>query len=546
MPLRPYQETAVTKAINYFRMERPAPSLIVCPTGWGKSWLTAYVARSIPEEDYLLVVQPTKELLEQNYSKYAELCGAICDAGIYSASFNKRDIRKITYATIGSIKNDGARFREMGFTKMLIDEAHLYPRKEESMIGQFLADSGISHVLGITATPLKLETISSQKMVEKKLQDGTPVLDRYGNPIKVKVYDGYSKLIILTNPSNDGMFFQDIIHVGQIPEMISLGFWSPLNYEYVPYDPKLLQLNSSGSEYTDKSQMGAYEANGIHDTIKAALDYHAERRHVLVFVPSVEEAQLLASEYPESEYVCGETPKKERKRIIEEFKQGKIRVLFNVFVLSVGFDYTGIDCIILASSTASIARYYQTVGRGVRINPDKKDCLVIDMCANLERFGRVEDIRFEWDGIWRMYGEGDRLLSGIPIDCIGCFTRKDIYRMNHAMQVVDIFPFGKHKNLPMRDVPASYLRWYLRQNIGNEDPMKLPLLDTIRYCLETSIRDTTGEPPVIRMPSGIHEGKLLADVPKNYLYWLLKSTKWNNMNDSLRRGVELALGEKLF
>jgi len=83
------------------------------------------------------VLQPSKELLEQNYQKYCTLCGEEFDfnAGIYSASFNKKEIAQITYATIGSITKLGAQFKEMGFTKMLIDEAHLYPREADSMLG---------------------------------------------------------------------------------------------------------------------------------------------------------------------------------------------------------------------------------------------------------------------------------------------------------------------------------------------------------------------------------------------------------------------------
>ena len=86
----------------------------------------------------------------------------VTNAGIYSASFGRKDIAQITYATIGSIKSLGATFKQMGFTKMLIDEAHLYPRESDSMLGKFLEESGITHVLGITATPVKLQTNRDQ------------------------------------------------------------------------------------------------------------------------------------------------------------------------------------------------------------------------------------------------------------------------------------------------------------------------------------------------------------------------------------------------
>lgn len=540
--LRSYQVDPVNKAIEFFRKEDAAPSLMVLPTAWGKSWLTAHVAMSISPKDRLLVIQPSKELLEQNYQKYIALCGGLVDAGIFSASFGKKDIEKITYATIGSIKTMGNEFRRLGFTKMLVDEAHLYPRKEESMLGQFLADSGITHVLGITATPLKLETVSSQKLVAKKDKDGNPIIEN-GRQVMKKVFDGYSKLVMLTNPSNDGGFFKEIIHVGQVSEMVRLGFWSRLRYDIQPFDPNGLELNSNGSEFTEKSEKSVYEKNCVHNRIKAALNYYRERKHCLVFVPSVEEANILASEYPGSVALSGETSKKERTKIIDGFRNGDIRVVFNVNVLSTGFDYTGIDCVVLGSPTASIARYYQILGRGVRIDDEKEDCLVVDFGGNVRRFGHVEDIEFEMDGIWRMYGSRDILLSGVPVECLGCFTRASVYRTTHFVNRYELMPFGKYKDWRLTDVPLSYLRWLLKTRVGEEPQDGDEFLDRIRILLENDIRDTRKELPLLIMPTGIHQEKLLVDIPKNYLFWLYKNTKWTQMNDSLRRGIELALNQ---
>ena len=516
---------------------------MVMPTGWGKSWLTAHVARSIPEGDRLLVVQPTKELLEQNHGKYTALCGDIAQAGIYSASFGKKDIGRITYATIGSIKNLGAEFRRLGFTKMLIDEAHLYPRKDESMLGQFLADSGITHVLGVTATPLKMETVHSQRMVQKKDANGNPVVDRSGRPVMVKVYDGYSKLVMLTNPSRDGSFFRDILYVGQVAEMVRSGFWTTLRYETWPFDPRDLKLNSSGSEFSSESEIGTYEANRTREKIVHVLANHPERRHCLVFVPTVEEAEQMAAMVPDSAYVCGETPGRQRQDIIRRFRDGEIRVIFNVAVLSVGFDYPLIDCIVLSSPTASISRYYQIAGRAVRIHPGKRDALIVDLAGNVARFGRIEDLWFEWDRIWRLYGSGGNLLSGIPIENIGDFRRDDVYRMINYRNNVTVYPFGKYKDVPMEEVPLGFLRWMLHQRVQKGDTADLELLDRIRQMLENDIRDTTREPALQLMPSGIHQGKKISDIPANYLWWLKKNTVWNVYNDSLRRGIDAALSQ---
>lgn len=445
--LRENQTEPINKAIQFFTEKKPKPSLIVLPTAWGKSILTAFVAKN--SNDKMIVLQPSKELLEQNYLKYCSLCGDFAlNAGIYSASFGRKDIALITYATIGSIKSLGVKFKSLGFTKMLIDEAHLYPREADSMLGRFLKESGITHVLGITATPVKLQT--------NRDKDG----------------QNFSKLVMLTSRSKKGNFFKDIIHVGQVAEMVRLGFWSPLQYETAGFDSSLLVFNSSKSEYTEESVQRAYDANGGSEQIVQALDRHSDRRHILVFVPSVEDAITLSKKYPNSAVIYGEMDKTERSQVIARFRAGEIRVIFNVRVLSTGFDYTGIDCIVLGVSTASIALYYQIIGRATRIDPEKTDALIVDLGGNVERFGRVEDITFEQGKMWRMFGTGGRLLSGIPISDIGHYTREDTRAIDaRAEAPIEIMPFGKYKGNRIADIPLDYRQWMIRSfewNARNE------------------------------------------------------------------------------
>lgn len=445
--LRENQSEPIAKAIQFFQEKKPKPSLIVLPTAWGKSILTAFVAKNT--SDRLLVLQPSKELLEQNYCKYMSLCGDFgTNAGIYSASFGRREIAQITYATIGSIKNLGETFKRYGFTKMLIDEAHLYPREADSMLGRFLKDSGITHVLGITATPVKLQT-------NRDRDEQT-----------------FSKLVMLTSRSKKGNFYKDIIHVGQVQEMVRLGFWSPLLYETASFDDSLLVFNSSKSEYTEDSVQRAYDANGGTQGITDTLDKHPERKHVLSFVPSVQDAIDLSQRYPNSGVIYGEQDKREREQTVARFRSGEIRVLFNVRVLSTGFDFTGIDCIVLGISTASIALYYQIIGRGTRIDPEKRDCLISDLGGNVERFGRVEDIVFEKGRLWRMFGTGGRLLSGIPIHDIGKYSREDTQAIDaQKVAPIEVMPFGKYQGERIANIPLNYRQWMIRSfdwNARNE------------------------------------------------------------------------------
>lgn len=426
--LRSNQVEPIEKAISFFQEKKPKPSLIVLPTAWGKSILTAFVAKNT--NDKMIVLQPSKELLEQNYLKYVNLCDGFANAGIYSASFGSKEIAQITYATIGSIKTLGAKFKALGFTKMLIDEAHLFPREADSMLGTFLKESGITHVLGITATPVKLQTGRDQ------------------------LGQNYSKLVMLTSRSKKGNFFKDIIHVGQVSEMVRLGFWSPLTYEASQFDDSQLVFNSSKSEYTEDSVQRAFEENGGTQTIVNALDAHPERQHILAFAPSVRTLSVSQS--------------------IIRTRLSYTAIWISVRGLSTGFDYTGIDCIVLGVSTASIALYYQIIGRATRIDPQKKDALIVDLGGNVQRFGRVEDLTFEKGRMWRLFGSGGRLLSGIPIADIGQYTREDTQAIDaQAAQPIQVMPFGKYKGEKISNIPLDYRKWMIRAFEWNSRNVKL-------------------------------------------------------------------------
>lgn len=105
MQLRKNQIEPVKKGIQFFQQKTAVPSLIVMPTAAGKSWVIAKIAESI--SDPVLILQPSIELLKQNVEKYRAIGG---ECTVYSASFNQKEISHVTYATIGSIKEEGFKF----------------------------------------------------------------------------------------------------------------------------------------------------------------------------------------------------------------------------------------------------------------------------------------------------------------------------------------------------------------------------------------------------------------------------------------------------
>lgn len=425
MPLRDYQEPAYKTAVDFFLEKNPKPSILVAPTAFGKSWLIAYTANDIKGKT--LIVQPSKELLIQNYEKFTLMGG---HAGIYSASVGVKKFGNIMYATIGSIKNIGTKFASLGFENLIIDEVHLYPRDTESMLGQFLIDSGIKKVLGLTATPFKLQSNTDQS----------------GNR--------YSKLQMLTSRSKMGHFFSEIIHVTQISELTSRGYWSRLEYELHEFSDKGLVFNSALSDYTEESLAFNYEQQEIMAKILHRLR-SLDRKSVLIFVPTVADAMSLERSIPDCRAVYAEMPPKEREQVIRDFRSGRIKYVANVNILATGFDHTKVDGIILGRKTASLAWLYQAIGRGTRIDPDKENCLVIDFVGNIHRFGRIEYLYFKKKKTWQLYGENGRLLTGIPMHQTGQFFDSPASGLK--------LEFGKYKGSDISQVPIAYIEYMLRE-----------------------------------------------------------------------------------
>lgn len=393
--LRDYQEEAVRHGVDFFKSHDKTKPILVLPTGSGKSIIIAVIAKQL--NGNILILQPTIELLKQNFKKYDnEIKGhpELERAGIYSASVGIKNPSRVTFATIGSIYKKPQIFKDTHY--VIVDECHFVPPKAESMYSQLFKALPKIKVLGLTATPYRLKTYTDPFTMEK-----------------------FSKINLLTRELP--RFFNRFLYIVQTKEMYDKDYLSPVNYISMAWDGSLLKFNSTGAEYTDNSMKEALSRNNVLDKIPSILEqaFRKGRRACLVFVRTVDEARHLSSITPFSDYVHAETPPKERENIIEAFKGGGIKTLFNVSVLTTGFDYPELDTIIIARPTMSLALFVQMVGRGIRLANGKDHCTLIDMCGNLNKFGKLEELRIVEDDLngWILRND-KQILSGRRLDSL--------------------------------------------------------------------------------------------------------------------------------
>lgn len=381
MELRQYQQDCLGKILWELNTDLQGNSICVLPTGSGKSVVIANLAKTLSQP--ILILQPSKEILEQNLEK---LCRYVdhTDVGVYSASMNEKTINHFTFATIGSIYTKPELFAHFGL--ILIDECHLVnPKNLDGMFTSFLSEvnrirgqinKSPVKCFGFTATPYRMATgyISLGKNY-----DGSPILKATAT----------TKIVSRLKEK----FWQRILVNVSISDLIEKGFLCPLEYvDLSLVEHSEIPVNKSESDF----DLIKYEKllSSKKGRIKQALEYaEANSKSVLVFCSSVPQAIELSEQVLGSAVVTAKTPAKERATIINDFKNGKLQTVFNVGVLTTGFDHPSLDCIVLLRPTRSIGLYYQMLGRGVRIAPGKTKCKVIDLTSTVKNLGRIESIK---------------------------------------------------------------------------------------------------------------------------------------------------------
>lgn len=388
---RDYQTMAIDKGMASLAGDRP--EVIVAPTASGKSIIIAGIAHQLREQT--LILQPNKEILEQNYAKLGQY--GVDDICMYSASVGSRDLCQYTAATIGSIVNKG------GFEKFkycLLDECDL-ANPRSGMYKAFFKAHPKMKVLGLTATPYR--------MVQKFYQDRGQMF-----------YTSMLQVINRIHPP----FFKDFCFKITNKTLFEKGWLAPIDYKTEhDIDISRLRTNSTGADFNEHELEEYLNApKNVTKLVEAIIAEDEYTINNLIFCSSVRHAnstaEMLAKFGYDSEFVSAKTPPKTREDRIERFRNGKIKRFINVGVMTTGFDYPGLYTVTLGRPTMSLRLYYQMTGRVIRSNPvdPNKRATVIDVCNNVRRLGRIETIRITKDSGGKDQVETERgVISGKPL-----------------------------------------------------------------------------------------------------------------------------------
>ena len=360
--------------------------MVVClPTGAGKTVIFSHLARLARRQ--VLVLAHREELLGQAREKLerameGEAVVAV-EQGAQRASADAKvlvcSIRSLHEARLAKV----IRGRDVGL--VIYDECHHAAADDNLRVLRQLGafdDGWTGTLLGFTATPSR--------------GDGK----------------GLDKV------------FERIVYCRTLPEMIDDGFLSPLRGFRISTAADLTRLSKGGLDFDEEELAEAVDIEERNAIVARSIQELARDRRTIAFCVTVNHAKNLCRSLNvlgvPAGIVHGMMKSDVRKKALSDFREGKTQVLTNVAVLTEGFDDPGVSCIAMARPTRSEGLYAQCVGRGTRLHPGKKDCLILDfvdlsalsLCTLPSLFGAPRDLDLRGGDV----NEARRAWQGILFD----------------------------------------------------------------------------------------------------------------------------------
>lgn len=386
MILRPYQHDMNAAVLR--ELERGNNRLLLkAPTGTGKTvtfasmltalapWLEQFPARSRK----MLIIAHREELLDQACEKIQRsnpgVMVSIEQGGRHSNRYSDVVIASIQTLAAMKFRRLKALLQSHTFRLVVIDEAHHAAaasyRTALVHLG-FLPAADASDEENIEAAN---ETDAAELAQHLAAWDAIAPKDR--------LLVGVTATPNRTDAIGLGCVFQTIAYSYDLRKAIDDQWLVPIVPWVVDTSVSLDGVRTNRGDFNQRELADA--VNNAHRNGLAVDAWHkyAHQRQTIAFTVDVQHAHDLADCFRQrgitAAAVSGETPKDYRRQLLADFRRGDLQLLSNCMVLTEGTDLPMASCILHAKPTKSATLYEQMTGRGLRLNPGKADCIVIDM-----------------------------------------------------------------------------------------------------------------------------------------------------------------------
>lgn len=227
------------------------------------------------------------------------------------------------------------------------------------------------------------------------------------SPSYLEVFADYPDAIVIgltatperTDGKGLGQIYTDIVQAPPMRWLIDNGILC--DYELIAPASTLSLADveiRAGDYSTDQLAAAVDKPTITGDAVQAYID-HANGERCMVFCVTIQHSQHVAESYRARgipcEHVDGNHTDAERDAIFARLRSGETLVVTSVQLAIEGLDVPAISVVQFLRPTASLIVYLQAIGRGLRMEPDKRRCLILDQVGNWQRHGLPDDVR-EW------------------------------------------------------------------------------------------------------------------------------------------------------
>src|SRR5690606_10385045 len=162
-----------------------------------------------------------------------------------------------------------------------------------------------------------------------------------------------------------------------------------------------------------------------------------ETMRALGFCVSVAHARFMAEQFNAANLpavaVSAESSREERRQALQALAAGEIRIVFSVDLFNEGVDVPSVDTLLLLRPTDSPTVFLQQLGRGLRREPNKSVCTVLDFVGQHRKEFRMHRRYAALLGGSRKQIERT-IEEGFPYLPSGCHMQLDAVASQHVLE----------------------------------------------------------------------------------------------------------------
>ena len=339
--------------LSILRKQNQTKSLIVLPSGGGKTYIPIFDMQNHFQDKRLLFITHRNELVSQTveYFKFI-LNQAKPDIGVFNAKRKDKDAQ-IVIATIQTLSrmNNLYKFKPNEFEYLVIDEFHHVAAETYKRVLNYFEPE---FLLGLTATPYRF--------------DGKDVLDYIDNNVayEVNLKEGIERDVLVP--------------------FIYYGLWDDIDYSNIEWN---------GYKYTEEDLNKVLLIDKRDEAIIRQFKHKVGNKKTIGFCCSVKHVRRSVKKFRSAGISCAGITYiekiEERNEIIDDFKEGRIQIIFTRDIFNEGVDFPDVEALLFLRPTESIVVFLQQLGRGLRKSKDKENVLILDFIGNYKNAFKVRE-----------------------------------------------------------------------------------------------------------------------------------------------------------